>query len=65
MADLDNPLTDDDLVSIKSHLKDLDKVDTLIAKAQRAGFNMDAQKKDAQEKRTQLTQIKQSFFGNK
>ncbi len=65
MPDIDNPLDETDLASIKDNLKQLDKVDLLIGKAERAGFDMTAQKKDSAAKRAQLTQIKQSFFGNK
>ncbi|OHB72321.1 MAG: hypothetical protein A2V70_19465 [Planctomycetes bacterium RBG_13_63_9] len=65
MADIDNPLTDDDLKELKSNLKDLDRVDKLIAQSERAGFDMTAQKAQAAEQRKKLTQIKQSFFGNR
>lgn len=63
--DIDNPLTEEDLTQIKAHLKDLDKVDLLIAKSERAGLDMTQQKKDAQAKRLQLNQLRQSFFGNR
>lgn len=65
MSDLDNPLTDDDLKELKTNLKELDKADILIRKSEAAGFDMTAAKAQAAEQRKKLTQIKQSFFGNR
>lgn len=56
------PLGEADLEAMKSRLDDLAKAEAIIEKAIRGGIDMSGQRTKARELRTQLTQLKNSFF---
>jgi CRISPR/Cas system-associated endoribonuclease Cas2 len=62
MADQQGPLTDEDLAAIKENLARLDEAERIVDQAIRGGIDMQAQKKQTTELRTQLKRIQQSFF---
>ncbi len=57
-----DPLTDQDLESMKEGLKRLDEADNLIKKSISAGIDMKSQQERSREARVQITRIKQTFF---
>lgn len=59
------PVTEEDLHGAKEQLKNLDRADVEIAKAERAGMNMDEQKKQSREARIKLQQFLQTYFPGK
>lgn len=65
MADLQNPLSEQDFEDIRVRLKDLDDADALIRKSELAGLDVTEQKARAKDLREQLMKIKQAFFPNK
>lgn len=62
---INQPLTDDDFEQIKSQLSVLDDLDEQLRLAAQAGIDVEDQKKRARESRTQLTQLKNTYFPNR
>ncbi len=60
-----HPLTDVDFDEIKLQLQNLTDVDAEIKRAESAGLDMAAQKKEATLARNQLTKLRQAYFPNR
>lgn len=63
--DFPHPLTEQHLVDINNALDGIKKARAAIALAQRAGINVDAQSRSADDTEQQLLKIKQVYFPNR
>lgn len=57
-----DPLGPNDLIQINEQLARLDTADKFIIRAQSAGIDVSERKRQAQEARSKLNKLKQSFF---
>lgn len=62
MADIENPLTEQDLANINAALVQADQAKGLLRKAQAAGFDMPDLDADIAKARDRLVKIKRTFF---